>query len=593
MATIMEDANMEGDMANQEYPHDETRPLNILHLPMDILDIIFDQIDNSTWIGLYFEPRKNIQNARLVCRLFNQLASPHLCPELKVQLDQTSLSLVDEISRNPLIAAGVRTIHVVLLYHPGEVAENLQRFKNWRDEDIGRRWRGSEYLAADFYHDPYVDGDGTVHERPRREYTKAVYKKGLADFQAIISAWDKCFSSSDGVPIDAESLRYQEILRQGYEEYRQKHEEQFRLITGESFVNTLASAMARMRHCPYLRFYDKMEYVYDDYHYNYRNYNDKDRFLLTTDPEELPRLLVAPVRWRDIEGIRGGADLTPAKLLSELPIAIHKAGATISTITLHCFPTSNNYSMICPDLHDPSNPSWPDLRAACQHLTKFELRPNNQPMSFRHLLPEEQVHIDEYLCAMLSGQDIEIASLWFGDFVVMDDESDEVKGYYHIGAVLSTISWPRIKELRLCDVSFHQGELEAFFRGLGGGRIESVSIWNVELLSGSWVGALDILRKKLASRCLDGKCETDLNSLSGGEFGKRGTQKRKHRSWFVESDKESDGEESDGEESGEEGSNEEDSDEEDSDEEPSIFDQVDSYVSGVALQNPLSGLIML
>ncbi|OBT77349.1 hypothetical protein VF21_03453 [Pseudogymnoascus sp. 05NY08] len=520
-----------------------------------------EDADVGDMIGLYFEPRKNIQNARLVCRLFNQLASPHLCPELKVQLDQTSLSFVDEVSRNPLVAAGVRTIHVILLYRPGEAAENLQRFKNWRDEDIGQRWRGSEYLAADFYHDPHVDKDGTVHERPPREYTKAVYKKGLADFQAIISAWDKYFSSPDGVPIDAESLRYQEILRQGYEEYLQKHEEQFRLITDGSFVNTLASAM-----CP-----------------DETLYEDKERFLLTTDPEELPRLLVAPVRWRDIEKIRGGADLTPAKLLSELPIAIHKAGATISTITLHCFPTSNNYSMICPDLHDPSNPSWPDLRAACQHLTKFELRPNNQPMSFRHLLPEEQAHIDEYLCAMLSGQDIEIASLWFGDFVVNDDESDEVKGYYHIGAVLATISWPRIKELRLWDVSLHQGELEAFFRGLGGDRIEFASIRNVELLSGSWVGALDILRKKVVSRCLDGKCEIDLDSLSGGEFGKRGTHKPKHRSWFVESDKESDGE----------GPDEEKSDEEESDGEPSIFDQADSYVSGVGLQNPLNGLIML
>jgi hypothetical protein len=80
------------DMAYQEYPRDKTRPLNILHLPMDILYIIFGHLNDEEYHTQFCQDRdiKTIQNARLVCGLFNRLASPLLCPVLTVQLNQTS-----------------------------------------------------------------------------------------------------------------------------------------------------------------------------------------------------------------------------------------------------------------------------------------------------------------------------------------------------------------------------------------------------------------------------------------------------------------------------------------------------------------------
>lgn len=48
-----------------------------------------------------------------------------------------------------------------------------------------------------------------------------------------------------------------------------------------------------------------------------------------------------------------------------------------------------------------------------------------------------------------------------------------------------------------------------------------LSFSNVKLLDGSWVGALDILRKKLLSRCLIRECVVSLYDLQGGEFRKK------------------------------------------------------------------------
>ena len=80
--------------------------------------------------------------------------------------------------------------------------------------------------------------------------------------------------------------------------------------------------------------------------------------------------------------------------------------------------------------------------------------------------------------------------------------------------------------------------------------------------SGSWAGALDILREKVLSRCLDMKCKVDLRGLTGGEFGKGKEAKHLDMFSFKASDLE----------------------------EPLIVTLSQKYVSGVEVaENPLRG----
>ncbi|OBT82927.1 hypothetical protein VE02_08714 [Pseudogymnoascus sp. 03VT05] len=462
MSTIMENSNA-GDMANHEYPRDKTRPMHILHLPMDILLSIFDHVQNNKNIKLHTrrdeDDIKTIQSARLVCTLFNRLASPFLCLILTVQLDQASLDCADKISRTPLIAAGVRSIDVVLHYCPKELAEDLSRYKNQRENDLNSLSSSCDYRAETWYLGGYDPDDETVCEQPL-----GVYNKAMADYSAIISAWDEYIGQPDVASTDEDTLRYQEILRQGHEEYMQKHKEQFRLIMDRSFVKTLASAISRMRHGTSLHFVDEIG------GWDYLNRCSDDPTRISTHLDELPRLMAIPLDWQTIEDLEGGAELLPAKILSELPIAIHKADATVLNILIRCFPTVKHYSMIRPG-HDPNNPSWPDLRSASQHLTEFFLSTNQPPIRDRHLRPEEHCPIDQYLCAILSGHDIEDVRLYFHGSNVNDG------GLYRIGP----------------------GKLENFFRKLDGSRMERVYLRNVELLDGNWAEALDLLRERVAS----------------------------------------------------------------------------------------------
>jgi hypothetical protein len=502
-----------------ELSHNKIGRINVLDLPMDILHNIFDHFQGAyiTVQGkvksIHHRPKddstnhcQTIQSARLVCRLFHQLTSPLLCPVLQVRLDQTSLDLLNDISRSPLIAAGVRSVQVVLDYRPKELAADLSRFKDHRKKDLNKISRKCEWHEESLY----LGGGGKYMSRmhPLREYRKAIDY-----YWSICLAWDDCFSPANGNAKYADSLDYQRVLRQCHEEYRQKHEEQLQLITDGSFVNILASSMSQMAHCSSLHFVDKIDRYLDPYMRN--------PTLLLNNIEELSRFMVTPQDWRTIEELEGGAELVPAKILSELLIAIHKAGTTLREIHVNCFPVTSNCSMVCPDRQDRLNPAWANLSAACQHLEKFEFGGDSmseRPVQYNHLLAEEQTFIDKYLGAILSGQSLEVVDLNFWAF-----------GWYRIGSLLGATKWSSIKQARISDVSLDQGELEKFCSGLGY-RLELISLYSIELLSGSWAGALYILREKVSSRCLEMKCRVEFMGLTGGEFGKE--RKRDVYTWW-------------------------------------------------------------
>lgn len=502
---------------------DKIRLISVLDLPADILCNIFDHFQDDrryTKEGRYdnegAEHRQTIQSTRLVCRRFHQLVSSRLCPILQVRLDQASLDLLNDISKNSLVASGVRDIQVVLDYRPRELAQDLLRFKNQRKSDLNRLCRSCVFLGETWNMGDFDEDDDTVCLTPLSEYKKAMHY-----YQSICLAWDDCFSPADGNYKDAVSLKYQRILHQGHEDYRQKHEEQLRIITDGSFVNILASSISRMAPYRSLHFITKIghyigPYILDPTH-------------LLNNKEELSQFMSTPQDWQTIGELEGKTELLAAKILSELPIAIYKAGTLMRDININCFPPTRCYSMICPDCHDQFNPSWADLNAACQHLQKIRFNETSYDTGCSPLLAEEQAVIAKYLGAIFSSESVEDVSLEFSAFHSSNRSYGSAKASYRIGSVLSATNWPHIKRVCIRHVSLNQDDLEKFCNALGD-RLETVYLHGIELLSGSWAGALDILRQKVLSRCLDMKRRVVFLSLTGGEFGKE--EKRETGGFF-------------------------------------------------------------
>lgn len=118
-----------------------TPSLLIVHLPPEVLRCIFDVLcqHRDPLIRWQFDETDpgysvctdTVRTARLVCRLFNELASRFLLPKLKLRLDQASLDFAATVARNSLVACGVHHIEIELSYRPKDMADNIKSFADF------------------------------------------------------------------------------------------------------------------------------------------------------------------------------------------------------------------------------------------------------------------------------------------------------------------------------------------------------------------------------------------------------------------------------------------------------------------------------
>lgn len=500
---------------------DKIQMTYLLHLPIDILRNIFDHFKDPRITPQGTVPyrelvgdenttsRQTLQKARLVCHLFNEIASPLLYPVLRIRLDKASLDVVDRISKNPLFAIGVRGIQVVLDYRPGELAADLSRFKDLRKQDLKEIYDACVYTRSISSY--YIDDD-TISPKPYKEYIAA-----MNYYSSVWSAWDGCCSQTNEDARDPDSLSHQRFLRQCHEQYQQQHKQQLQLITDGSFVNSLALSISRMPRWNSLHFVDGVDRPLHPFFQPHR----KEPTLLLNNIEAFAPFMTAPLNWRTIETLPGGAELVPAKILYELPIAIHRSGAKLTDLHISCLPVLTNYSRLYPEHHDHLNPVMSNFQTACQHLKRFELgwgsmdHGTNRPTSVQ---AQDRASINKYLGTILSSRSLEDVRLKLSVYATDKDQVND-SGGYRLSPVLGAINWPCIKQVSILDVSLGHHGLEKFFNGLGH-SLQEISLSGVRLRSGSWATALDILRNKVLSRDSATRCKVRFSRLTGGEFGK-------------------------------------------------------------------------
>ncbi|PKX90737.1 uncharacterized protein P174DRAFT_514751 [Aspergillus novofumigatus IBT 16806] len=511
------------------------RPYTIVDLPADILLQIFGYFQDARikrlaqidWRSLprgceediaHRTARETIRQIRLVCSLFNDLASPLLCPILRVDLDQVSLNGAVELCKRPRIAQGVHAIQVGLQYRPEELVSDCPRFKDYCKQQL--------YEVADRYCPPQL-----------REYREA-----KRNYDKICRSWDAYFDSDESDQNDAvaeaEADEHMEIFVRGYNEYCKKHEEQLQLITSGSFVTTLASCISQLPNTITLGFTDEMEPLYD---------RDNPTVLLR-DTSLLPGMMSAALEWEKIDDLRHGnyrlltrdAKLMPARLLFDLPVAIHKAGSKLRYLDLGPFPWRGSFSLLCPDsVSNPTDPAaWSDLRAACSSLWRVDFGMNYHNLRIRHepLRPEEKYYVDQYLNTVLCSADLKTVWLDLRSFGLNDGRTTK-EGWYDIGLVLSAVNWPRVEDITISEVSAKQDELERFFSGLAPST-RRLSLSTIHLLDGSWEGILRTLDERVRTTFREQNVSVYLSLLTGGEFGEIEIRERPLPLGFEDSDDE-------------------------------------------------------
>ncbi|KAM0429646.1 hypothetical protein ACHAPT_006251 [Fusarium lateritium] len=530
-------------------------------------------------------PLLTLYNARQVCRLFNTTASLFFCPFLNLKLDQESLDRAEILLANPSIARGVVGIQVSLEYRPVELAEDLALFAKARKRDLAQMESAMEWwaeggcspieedlepspyrVAADSYwaivdawnhflgikdesvfwdsdeeeegvdenqdggvrgpndqvQDPVEDisqnrdpSDANIEVENRSEH-EGSRSTDLQDGRSLHKAPEE---EEEKYEPDEAALEYYNILCSSHKEYAKLQKSQHDLLQTHSFVNTLSSLTSRLNRPLALRIHgslDRREICFQE---------DQDSLYdILTNKAELAKFLLTTHQWEDMDAMdemRGHVTLAQAKVLSELPIAMHKAGVLLRHLTVGYLPGFCSFSQLCPGENEaPDSPGWRDLSAACQHLETFQGEWGSHPVRKWYLDPKDSVYIEKYINAVLSGDQFEHVNITLSHYGLNNGNGKSVAPPSHMPGVLENVQWPRIRRVRIHNLSFHQEELDRFCNALGP-KAENIGFVSINLLDGSWLNTLDILRDKMADSRNKGTCQVWMADLRGGELGQR------------------------------------------------------------------------
>ncbi|KAK4223353.1 hypothetical protein QBC38DRAFT_52757 [Podospora fimiseda] len=495
----------------------------ITDLPAEILLDIFYLVAACDPCNHYdLDHTEYIRDARLVCRLFNQLASPHLFGkhgDININLSQKSLDRFANLVQNPYIASGIKHIDISLDYRPAELANDLSRFTEYRIEQLG------QVLGYCINFDSYDLGWHWDEDE--------LLSSAISNYRTIERAWAEflppSFVMMPGTPIDddpngEQSLR--ELLLKGHQEYQRLHREQHNLITSGAFINSIASSIARIGRAVTVWIVDSGDEPLANSAWggSREEFVEWSKFLKT--PLKIANLLTWCMKWEEIENLKGGAVLFPGRVVSELPIAIHKATGNIPLLETYeiaaSFPLSPKTSTACiePRLNSWG---WEDLAEAFSHLRRFLFHAWNEADEGRkyvtHMTLDDMSRVSAFFGAILRGSAATIESLTLRFHAYSLPSSS---GFIRAGRFLSSVKvLPRLQSLVINNIEVEQAEFEQFCEAVEtSSRLKEISLCEIILHGESWSGTIEILRKGVRQR--QKGVEIIIGELYGGELGYRG-----------------------------------------------------------------------
>jgi hypothetical protein len=212
------------------------RPLRILDLPDEILMKISECAEDwkphrrSLWIKA--KGIKEVKNLRLTCRRFCTASSHLLIHYLCVHLNSSSLSQFEEISRHPAIRVGIRTVKVVLHFYGSLFADEILAFAHYHVEKMWERVESMELILS---------ADIPLSPMNRQEVLGKIKQA-----KRMVRVWESYFQRIPDDSFNRKSLRIRRLLRKAQREYRRRFADQEELRQSGSFIQSVATAIARM-----------------------------------------------------------------------------------------------------------------------------------------------------------------------------------------------------------------------------------------------------------------------------------------------------------------------------------------------------------
>lgn len=425
----------------------------------------------------------SIQNCRLVCRHFRNIASEFLLHTVQVTPTSASLAHLDQVSRHPAIARGVSTVRVVLEYHSIPVDHFADRIISWF------RWELYAFLEAA----AYAQRIGSQ----RHTHNSEIAQKA----RRLIHSWERRAS----FPVSEQERSDIALLHELFAEYRDQVADA-EICLQQTLLPAVAQAMVRLRRAG-LHITDRTVYprrelscfgiIYGAWGCGFTNTRDLEGIM--KDPAAAVRMFLShPHTWPEEPRYphgwpeEGTWDLDiapPSHLLYRLPLEVYKAGVDLRVLEVSLW---GKWYWIQDFEQDLTPQELHGLQQFASGLKHFAF----DGASYRSFLLNPK--FAKYLKTLMSGQRLQSVSLDFGNYLCIEHQDSEemVEGDdTDLGGLLPLKLSPRLSHFRLRNCSFDTGFLSTMLAQFKS-RSVRLDFGDVRLLDGSWSQALDWIREK-------------------------------------------------------------------------------------------------
>ncbi|RYP57085.1 hypothetical protein DL769_009707 [Monosporascus sp. CRB-8-3] len=430
------------------------RSLNILDLPDKILLKIFELAEDLDFDSpfLYYRDagRKDIENIRLVCRRFCNVSSQLLVRLVRVSFNEPSLARLEEISRHPTIAKGVRAVRVVLHFH------------NFSFTDL------DSFIS---YHADVVEDQVNISDRATpwelSNIPKQTVSEMIANGRAVVSTLRRLASADlddDGGYVE-DDKNHRARLDGIHREYLILLEKQESLIKSGKFSRVVGSAIARMPGARRLDFGDA------DFGYL------KEQRLMIPGGDvwgALYRLMLQPITGYHAK--THGLELPNYECIVNVIDAVRSAGALLNSIDIKLSTLGYPRGLVpAPDIRREFSSGMQQLK---EFVCECEDRLNEQDAG----------DLSEFLSACLDTPSLQKLSLDMRGSGVERTRID-------VGQIMGSKSRHKLTDIFLRHVAMDLSKLVLFLERLPQ-SMSCIHQEDVRLLSGTWKEALDALQKK-------------------------------------------------------------------------------------------------
>ena len=543
------------DFAMDDITRTTSHQTSILDLPKEILLDIFGYFDSKFPVhdpSLYRKPQATeardrlefLGNNRLVCHAFNRLISPLLCPVVSVSLSSGSMDRLEGLSRNPLIAQGIRGISISLLFRPHAIATSFSRYHAYADSFLHKLEGECDYHTEFQEYEQVDNSDDAVQWRNYHDAWTRILKirrgwRELMEDENILhdslqEVYIARLGAKDGG--DQTAAGAQAMLRSCFEMYAMAHADEASITSDGSFIHSVVKALSRCEFCNFVWFNEDQLG---------EKLPEKKAITMATDESALVRALTQGHEWLRIEDslCRDDDDrglFFPASILTELPIACHNAKLHLRGISIGCFPLLRGYRCLLP-ASDPVKDTvdtdpWALFAAACAGLEIFEF--GRHGMNCCPLRPERQSAfdldiIDGFIGAAISGPYLQHLNLNMFTLEVRQGRPEK-RLLYPGSPVLAALKTKQLRYVSLHDVDVSEQSLLALVKGVSVRHLESFSLSGVTLSCGQYATAMGHLHEIVVSR-KNSKASTpsiQFNTLYGAEFGDTPTFMNRGNDWL-------------------------------------------------------------